>query len=139
MKVLCCFILAVSLLSTVSGCRKTELPDFMTAEEKNAMETNPCFPRFGKGGVGIINLDLDVATKSDKNEMLFHSRGDWTGQSASTPEVVVVFDGKVWTPRSLPHGFDKNKSIVVSFEKKNIRFYDYVQRSGGYYERDVEN
>jgi hypothetical protein len=131
--------MATVVLSTSVGCRRAEFPDFVTAKQKIEMETNPCFPRFGKGGVGIIHTGLYVATKSAKNELLFDSKEDWIGQSASTPEVVVVLDGKVWTPQSLPPGFDKSKSVVVSFEKKKICFYDYVQMNGGYYERDYEN
>jgi hypothetical protein len=63
----------------------------------------------------------------------------WSGQSSSTPEIVVFYDGKVWPPQSLPQGFDKSKSVVVSFEEKNIRFYDFFHNSGGYYERRTEN
>ncbi|MGA9672729.1 MAG: hypothetical protein WBQ94_26165 [Terracidiphilus sp.] len=143
MKVLSCFALAASLLSIVSGCRKAELPDFVTAEEKNVMETNPCFPRFGKGGIGMTHdIYLCVGTKSKMNEIIWglgENTKRWEGRKASKREVVVFFDGKVWPAQALPHDFDKSKSVVFSFEEKNIRFYDYVHKEGCYYERDPEN
>ena len=136
MKVLSCIVLAAALLTTLISCRKAELPDFVTPKEKLVMATNRCIP---KGGIGIINTDLYVVTKSGKNELQFGFRENWIGGSASTPEMVIVFDGKVWTPQSLPHGFDKSKSVVVFFEEKKISFYDYIRESGGYYERHYEN
>jgi hypothetical protein len=139
MKVLSCIVLATALLSTVAGCRKAKLPDFVTADEKNVMETNPCFPRYGKGGIGQIYNNLYVATKSKRNEIGWgegENSKKWIGRKASKPEVVVFFDDNVWSPQSLPHGFDKSKSVVVSFEEKYIRFYDYVHTEGCNYERD---
>lgn len=142
MKVLSCIVLAAALLSTIAGCRKAELPDFVTADEKNIMETNPCFPRFGKGGIGMTyDANPFVGTKSKMNEIGWGSGENsktWLGRKASKPEVVVFFDDKVWPPQSLPHEFDKSKSVVVSFEEKYIRFYDYVHKVGCYYERDPE-
>jgi hypothetical protein len=135
MKVLNCVVLATTLFCTVAGCRKAELPDFVTADEKNAMETNQGIPRRGKAGIGIINTDSYVVTSSTKNELIFDSRKNWKGHSASTPEVVVIFDGKVWAPHSLPHEFNKSKSLVISFEERKICFYDFAQNAGGYYER----
>lgn len=134
MKILGCIVLTATLLISVMGCRRAGLPGFVTADERNAMETNECF---SKGGLGIINTDLYIVTKSEsnKNELLLGSDGRWAGQNASIPEVVVVFEGKIWTPQSLPQRFVKNESVVVSFEEKNIRFYDYVRMSGGYYAR----
>jgi hypothetical protein len=139
MRVLSCIVLATSLLSTVVGCRKAELPDFVTAKEKIVMETDE---NWSKGGVGLVlgpsDGNLFVVTKSSRNEMMWgyeEKSKNWIGRSSSTPEVVVFYDGKVWPPQSLPHGFDKSKSVVVSFEENNIRFYDYVHNQGGYYER----
>jgi hypothetical protein len=74
--------------------------------------------------------------------MMWGSGGNsknWVGRRSSTREVVVFYDDKVWSPQSLPNGFDQRKSVVVSFEEKNIRFYDFVHMSGGYYERQEEN
>jgi hypothetical protein len=138
MRVLSCIVLATSLLSAVVGCRKAELPDFVTADEKNAMETNLCLFPHGKGGIGIISENLFVTTGTKRNEIEWgygENSKKWIGRKASKPEVVVFFEGKVWPPQSLPHGFDKSKSVVVSFEENNIRFYDYAHHQGGYYER----
>ncbi|MFY9853980.1 MAG: hypothetical protein WAK26_08905 [Terracidiphilus sp.] len=135
MKVLYCFALVTVLLGSVVACRRAELPDFVTADEKKDMETNPCFPTEGKGGIGVIYAPLYVTTSTKRNELRFGSGEKWIGRRASTPEVVVFFDGQVWPPQSLPHGFDKSKSVVFFFEDNNIRFYDYVHHQGGYYER----
>ena len=143
MRILSCIVLATVLSSTFVGCRKAELPDFVTADEKNVMETNQCFPRYGKGGIGMTHdIYLCVGTKSKMNEIIWglgENTKRWEGRKASKREVVVFFDGKVWPAQALPHDFDKNQSVVFSFEKKNIRFYDYVHKEGCNYERDPEN
>jgi len=138
MKVLSWIVLAIVLVCTVVGCRKAELPNFVTAEEKNTMETFQLLPRYGKGGVGVIYDPLYVFTRTKRNEIVWRSGDDpreWIGQKASKPEVVVFFDDKVWSPQSLPNDFDKSKSVVFFFEEKKICIYDYVHREGGYYER----
>jgi len=142
-KALVYIVLTTTLLSTGMGCRKVELPDFVTTNEKHVMETDECW---SKGGLGIImspnDANLYAVTRSFKNEIDWgygENSGKWAGQSASTPEVVVFFNGKVWNHQTLPHEFDKNKSVVVSFEEKSIRFYDFIHMSGGYYERHDPN
>jgi hypothetical protein len=136
MKLVGRIILATALLSTIMGCRKTELPDFVTARQKIVMEASP---KWSKGGVGMIHdLNLFVHVHSSRNEITWNwdrSPKNWIGQSSLTPEVVVFCDGNVWPAQSLPHGFNKGNSVVISFEKKSIRFYDYIHQSGGYYER----
>jgi hypothetical protein len=147
MRVLSCIVLATSLLSTVVGCRKAELPDFVTANEKNVMQTQWLW---SKGGMGIIaspnDADRDaaiyVATRSTKNEIEWgygENSKKWIGRKASKPEIVVFFDDKVWPSQSLPHNFDKNKSVVISFEEKYIRVYDFIHMEGGYFERHDPN
>jgi hypothetical protein len=138
MRVLSSIVLATALLCTVVGCRKAELPDFVTANEKTAMETNPCWPLEGKGGVGVIYDPLYVYTSTKRNGLTWDSGKNakvCMGRNARKSEVVVFYDDKIWPPQSLPHGFDKSKSVVVSFEEKKICFYDYVHREGGYYDR----
>ena len=138
MKVLRWIVLATALVGTVVGCRKAELPDFVTAEEKNTMETFQLLPIYGKGGVGVIYDPLYVFTRTKRNEIDWRD-GDnqekWIGQKGWKPEVVVFYDGKVWPPQSLPHGFDKSKSVVFLFDEKKICVYDYVHHEGGFYER----
>jgi hypothetical protein len=130
-------------MKTADGCQKTDLPDFVSSKEKIVMATNECWP---KGGLGIImspnDANLYTVTGSRSNEIEWgygESSRSWIGQSSSTPEVAVFYEGKVWPPQFLPHDFDKSKSVIVSFEKKEIRFYDFVHKSGGYYERLSEN
>jgi len=99
---------------------------------------------WAKGGIGIVSSapHVYVVTKSNRNEIDWGEDGsakEWIGRRASKPEIVVFFDGKVWSSRALPHDFDKNKCVVVSFDEKYIRFYDYASRTGGFYERHEEN
>jgi len=147
MRVLNCIVLVTTLLSTVAGCRKAELSDFVTAEEKNVMQTQWLW---SKGGMGITaspnDADRDgaifVATRSTRNEIEWgHGENSkrWIGRKASTPEVVVFFEDKIWPSHSLPHNFDKNKSFVFSFDEKYIRVYDFIHRQGGYFVRQDPN
>ena len=140
MRLVSCFVLAATLFSAQMNCQKADLSHFVTAKEKRIMKTNRCF--LAKGGIGGIGTYLYVATKSDQNEILWgyeENSKKWIGRESSTPEIVVFYDDKVWSSQSLPQGFDKSKSVVVSFEKKRIRFYNFLHNSGGYYERDNKN
>ena len=143
MRFISCVALAAALFSAQMSCQKLDLPRFLTAKEKWIMRTHSCFPfEHGKGGVGGIGTYLYVATRSTQNEIMWgyeEKSGKWIGRESSTPEIVVFYDDKVWSPQSLPQGFDKSKCVVVSFEKKHIRFYNFFHNSGGYYERDNEN
>ena len=94
--------------------------------------TNRCF---SKGGLGIVNTSLYIVVKSAKNELRFGEKEIWSGLDASKPEFVAFFDGKVWEAPSLPKGFDLSKSVVISFEGDKVRFFDFQEMSGGYYER----
>jgi hypothetical protein len=147
MRVLSCIVLATALLSAIVGCRKAELPDFVTAEEKNAMQAQRLW---SKGGMGITASPNDedrdgaiyVATRSTRNVIEWRSgekSKEWIGRKASTPEVVVFFDDKIWPSHSLPHNFDKNKSFIFSFDEKYIRVYDFFHRQGGYFVRQDPN
>jgi len=94
--------------------------------------TNRCLP---KGGFGIVNASLYIVVRSAKNELLFGEQGTWSGQDASKPEVVIFFDGRVWTLPRLPKAFDLSKAVVLSFEADKVRFFDFQVMTGGYYER----
>ena len=135
-------VLAATLFSAQMSCQRADLPNYVTLKAKWIMKTHPCLFALGKGGVGGIGTDVYVGTKSTRNKIMWRYEGSskkWIGQESSKPEVVVFYDGNVWSAESLPIRFDKNKSVVVSFEKKHIRFYDFVQNTGCYYKRDAEN
>jgi hypothetical protein len=104
--------------------------------DKNMFATNECF---AKGGIGIINANLYIDLKSAKNELVLNAGKKWSGQDAPTPEVVIFFDNRVWSPQVLPNGFDISKAIVVSFEGSRVRFFDFGTMSGGYYKRPGQN
>ena len=143
MRLVSCFVLAATLFSAQMSCQNADLTHFVTFKEKWNMKTHSCFPFVhGKGGVGMIGNSLYVNTNSARNEIGWgygENSKKWIGRDSSSPEVVVFFDGNVWSPESLPQGFDKSKAVVVSFHKKKIGFYDYVRNWGGYYERENEN
>jgi len=88
-----------------------------------------------KGGIGIITSDVYIDLKSANNELRFGGGERWTGSSATTPEVAIVFRKRVLSPAALPHDFDMSKAIVVSFEGFRVRFFDFARMSGGYYRR----
>ena len=90
---------------------------------------------FSKGGIGIVNTNLYIVVKSDKNELLLSGANKWTGQAVPAQEVVIFYEDKIWSPQVLPEGFDLSKTIVISFEADKIRFFDFGEMTGGYYKR----
>jgi hypothetical protein len=49
---------------------------------------------------------------------------------------VFFYEGKVWLPsQTLPDGFDLSRSILVSFEREKVRFFDFEKEYGAYYSR----
>lgn len=91
-----------------------------------------------KGGIGMIDKTIYIVTKSATNELIVKPSDEkekrWKGKTATKPELVFVYDGKVWS-NGVPDGFDLSKSVVVSFEGSKARFFDFRVMSGGYYER----
>jgi hypothetical protein len=100
-------------------------------KNKNTFATDECWQ---KGGLGIVNTHLYIEVKSDRNRLRTDGP-DWTGQSASTPEAVIFYENKIWSPQGLPNGFDLTRAIVISFEADKIRFFDFGEMTGGYYKR----
>jgi len=95
-----------------------------------------------KGGIGIVNRSLYIVVKSRKsgsNELIVKptekTEERWKGESVTEAEVVLVYEGKVWSSQGLPDRFDLSKAIVVSFEGEKVRFFDFQAMSGGYYAR----
>jgi hypothetical protein len=97
---------------------------------------------FSKGGVGIVNKHLYAVVKSagdERNELVIKPTEEteerWQGKSVTKAEVVIFYEGKVWSSQSLPDGFDLSKAVVISFESGKVRFFDFQAMSGGYYDR----
>jgi len=112
-------------------------PTFGQANAPN-IPTNPSSPSseyFAKGGIGLIKEQLYIDLISDRNELILPDGKRWVGQNASTPEVILYFKHRMWSLQALPEDFDLSQSIVVSFESSKVRFFDFVEMSGGYYKR----
>jgi hypothetical protein len=90
---------------------------------------------FSKGGIGIISKNFYIVVKSNNNELILNDGKRWVGKSADVSEVVIFYDGRIWSQESLPDGFDLSKTVVISFETNKIRFFDFRQMDGGYYKR----
>jgi len=125
-----CIILATTLLWP-EGCSQ-RANETERAKDKVMFADNQYM---SKGGIGIISKDLYIVLKSKKNELFFTAGERWTGREVTSPEVVVVFEGRFWLAQELPNKFDLSKSIVVSFEGDKVRFFDFDRMSGGYYRR----
>jgi hypothetical protein len=129
-------VLAVLLLfasGSAQAQKDTQLP-----EEFKHFVTRPCIPEYGKGGVGIVNEQVFVLTKTPNNELILHPTKDgreqkWRGQAAAKEQVVFIFEGKVWEAKALPRNFDLGKSVIISFEREKIRIFDFQKESGCYY------
>jgi hypothetical protein len=111
------------------------------ATEERAMFATKWMP--SKGGIGMVNKSLYIVVKSakgDRNELVVKPTEEteqrWKGQSVGKAEVVVFYQGKVWSgAQGLPDNFDLSKAVVVSFENDKARFFDFQAMDGGYYER----
>ena len=127
-KTLFLVIVILMLAETGSG--------FQATASKN-MQKNPLTDRaIPKGRTGIITSDLYIDLSADRNSLVVSStKTRWHGKSSSFPEVVIFVGSKIWDKGELPSGFDLSKAIVVSFEKNKVRFFDFNQMSGGYYDR----
>jgi hypothetical protein len=127
-------MLSATLFSGQGFSQKDNLYD--AVQDKNSFASNECI---AKGGVGIIDKNLYVDLKSAKNELILGGGKRWTGQGAPNPEVVIFFESRIWSPPSLPEGFDLSKAVIVSFEGNKVRFFDFGKVSGGYYRRGGQN
>ncbi len=97
---------------------------------------------FSMGGIGMISKNLYVVVKSEaneRNELIVKPTAEtekrWHGQRVDEPEVAVFYQGEVWSFGKLPTGFDLSNSVIVSFERDKVRFFDFHAMYGAYYER----
>jgi hypothetical protein len=93
---------------------------------------------YGKGGVGIVNEQLFVLTKTPHNELILRTTKDgadqrWSGKTAAETQVVFLFEGTVWEANALPQNFNMGKSVIISFEGEKIRIFDFQKEQGCYY------
>ena len=129
-RILVAFSIVLAVLSSVpvtsQAPSKIASGDFSFADNK-------CF---SKGGIGIITAGhLYIDLKSRKNELRLAQDHRWTGKDAPQFEVVVFFADKVWSPHTIPRGFDLSRATIVWFEREKVRFFDFGKMSGGYYLR----
>jgi len=135
MRIISSIVLFVALALTPLANQDARRPvsEQLSEELKLRFVDNQCMP---KGGTGIINRNLYISVRSDKNKLtLGERRWTWTGKDASIPEVIIVFQEKVWSSNNLPNGFDLAHAIVISFEADKVRFFDFSKMLGGYYVR----
>jgi hypothetical protein len=123
-------ILVAALLSMNGLCQSVTRPGEKNGN--NILATNECV---AKGGIGIVNTHLYIDLNSDKNELILDGGNKWVGQSPETSELVFFFDNRVWSTAVVPREFDLSRAVVVSFEGKVVRFFDFGNTSGGYYRR----
>jgi hypothetical protein len=123
------FFFAVNLFSAPGVSQNA---DKSAATKGNVFATAHCF---SKGGLGIVNTNLYIVVKSQRNQLLYNKTDPWTGLDAARPEIAVFFDYRVWAPQALPKAFDLSKAVVVSFEGSKVRFFNFQDMSGCYYDR----
>lgn len=131
MRYICC----IAFIALLSGSLGQNQASSRSTEKKSMFAADRCL---AKGGLGIINPSLYIIVKSDRNQLL-NAGETWTGRDASSREVVMYFDQRVFSPQSLPKDFDLSKAIVISFEGSKIRFFDLGEMSGCYYSRQEQH
>ena len=129
-------VLTAVLFSSIGASQNTNRHGAASRKQKEeSFATNQCL---SKGGLGIIGGDVYIALRSGKNELRFGSKEAWSGLDSSKPEVAVFFENKVWPAHSLPKQFDLSSAVIVSFEIHKVRFFDFRNMAGGYYNRISE-
>jgi hypothetical protein len=129
MKMIRNFVLGTALFLAQATSQTPSRPD--EPQDKITFATNFFM---AKGGIGIINTNLYIDLKSNKNEIILDAGKRWKGKASPTQEVVIFFQGRI-LPQALPKDFDLSKAVVISFETDKVRFFDFSKMSGGYYNR----
>lgn len=132
-----CSLLAVILFVGQGACQG---PDSHGSKPiRRDFAANRCY---SKGGIGIVNKKLYIVVKSannDHNELILEptegKEERWKGVTVNRWQVVFVYKDNVSDADNLPEQFDLSQSVVVSFEVDKIRFYDFQQNIGCYYDR----
>ena len=84
----------------------------------------PAYPRYGKGGVGLVSKSIYVHTKTKKNEALeFGTYRVLLSEAGGTPQPKLVAANEGATP------------VFLLFTQSAIYFYDFARFSGGNYLR----
>jgi hypothetical protein len=133
-------VLAVMLTCTVCAQKSNQSAKDDDIEKRNSFATRW---EVSKGGIGLISKNLHVVVKSrrdERNELMVSATGkadeDWYGKNVSESEVAIFYKGAVYSSsQGLPTDFDLSKAVVVSFESKKVRFFDFQTEFGGFYYR----
>jgi hypothetical protein len=133
-------VLAVMLTCTVCAQKSNQSAKDDDIEKRNSFATRW---EVSKGGIGLISKNLHVVVKSrrdERNELMVSATGkadeDWYGKNVSESEVAIFYKGTVYSSsQGLPTDFDLSKAVVVSFESKKVRFFDFQTEFGGFYYR----
>jgi len=143
------YIVFVALTVNVAFAQETNQMAGISENDKNKiiqyieLDKDGGFQRgWSKGGLGIVNTNLYIVTRSttnDANELLLaptdKTEVSWKGESVTKTQVVIFYEKQIWSKENLPAGFNLGKSIVISFERGKVRFFDFQEMSGGYYDR----
>jgi hypothetical protein len=126
-------LLSILLSAELAAQAQTVNPKQTAESVKKYLEENVAY---SQGHVGIINPQLYIVTASDKNELLLgdnHLR--WTGLPKTERQVVLFFQGSVYSPDKLPPNFALTGAILISFEGSKIKFFDLAGNQIGFYRR----
>ncbi len=133
------FVLA---LMAALGCRGGVSQKLGQHEGAKAMHGETFRWEMTVGRLGIINSHLYVVTRSEPTEQntiiikpTDTSEERWYGKNIAVYQVVFFYKGKIWSPESLPEGFDMSEAIMISFEKEKIHIFDFSANRGMYYAR----
>ncbi|MEP7011980.1 MAG: hypothetical protein ABJC13_16770 [Acidobacteriota bacterium] len=91
----------------------------------------------GKGGYGVVADSVYVDLTTGKNGILLDTT-QWIGLEAEQREVVFVWKQQVISGLDLPKGFSVEDAVVVSFERRKVSFFNFLDECGGYYLRRAD-
>ena len=86
-----------------------------------------------KGGMALIEGDVFVNLRSDKNNLFFNQDGDeWVGESKKINQIVFLSGGRLCEAGALD-GIEN--VVLVIFSEESVKYIDLGAGSGGFYDR----